>query len=303
LNHNDVCILIPTLNEAGSIEAVIEDFRSLGFRNILVIDGHSTDKTPEIAARAGAKVVTQSGYGKGQAMKEAFVMIESEYTVLIDGDGTYLPTEVNSLLGPIIDGKADQVVGDRFGNLTGGALKRLNMLGNRMINLFFGIIYGVKLHDILSGYRAFNKDGIKSLNLSMTGFEIESEITIESIKQGLRIVEVPITYLPRAGGTMTKLSPMRDGPRIVLAIYRLAKTQNPIFYFGIIGSLFCMAGLLFGIYVASEWFTSRTEHLPLTILTAILIIVGLQLFLMGIVGDLMASMHRETMRELYRKRR
>ncbi|MGB9902766.1 S-layer glycoprotein N-glycosyltransferase AglJ [Methanothrix sp.] len=303
MKRDDVCVLIPTLNEAGSIRGVIEGFRSMGFQDILVIDGHSTDGTPDLAREAGARVIVQSGSGKGQALLEAFGLIDKEYIVLIDGDGTYLPSEVDRLLDPLIRGRADHVIGNRFSNLRGGSLKRLNLVGNWLINLLFGIIYGVRLRDILSGYRAFTRSGISSLDLSVTGFEIESEITIESLKKGLRIVEVPITYLPRAGGTRTKLSPLRDGPKIMLTIYRLAKTQNPLFYFGLMGAIFGSVGFLLGLYVVRDWLHGRIEHIPLTILTAILIIVGFQLFLMGIQGDMMATMHREVMRELYRKRR
>lgn len=303
MKRDDVCVLIPTLNEAGSIGGVIEGFRSMGFQDILVIDGHSTDGTPDLARAAGARVVAQSGSGKGQALLEAFGLIDKEYIVLIDGDGTYLPSEVDRLLDPLRRGRADHVIGNRFSNLRGGSLKRLNLIGNWLINLLFGIIYGVRLRDILSGYRAFTRSGITSLDLSVTGFEIESEITIESLKKGLRIMEVPITYLPRAGGTRTKLSPLRDGPKIMLTIYRLAKTQNPLFYFGLMGAVFGSAGFLLGLYVVRDWLSGRVEHIPLTILTAILIIVGFQLFLMGIQGDMMATMHREVMRELYRRKR
>lgn len=303
MKRDDVCVLIPTLNEAGSIKGVIDGFRSMGFQDILVIDGRSTDGTPDLARDAGARVIVQSGSGKGQALLEAFGLIDKEYIVLIDGDGTYLPSEVDRLLEPLMKGRADHVIGNRFSNLRGGSLKRLNLVGNWLINLLFGIIYGVRLRDILSGYRAFTRSGISSLDLSVTGFEIESEITIESLKKGLRIVEVPITYLPRAGGTRTKLSPLRDGPKIMLTIYRLAKTQNPLFYFGLMGAIFGSIGFLLGLYVVRDWLNGRVEHIPLTILTAILIIVGFQLFLMGIQGDMMATMHREVMRELYRKKR
>ncbi len=299
----DVCVLIPTLNEEESIESVIKDFQAIGFEKILVIDGHSTDGTVEKARRAGGRVIVQRGTGKGRALKEAFDLIDEDYVVLIDGDGTYLPSEVNLLLDPVLNGRADHVVGNRFCNLNGGALKRLNMFGNRIINHFFGIIYGVRLADILSGYRAFATEGVRSLDLNMPGFEIESEMTIESVKKGLRIAEVPITYRPRPKGTKTKLNPFRDGLKIILTIYRMAKTQNPIFYFGLIGSFFVAAGSLMGVYVVREWINWRINHIPLTILTAILIIVGFQLFLIGILGDVMASLHQEMMLELHKTNR
>ena len=303
MSQKDICILIPTLNEEESIEPVIREFRALGYENILVVDGHSTDATVAKAKAAGARIFLQSGSGKGQALKEVFAHIEEEYILLIDGDGTYLPSEAGRILAPVLKGQADHVVGNRLGNIQGGALKRLNMIGNKMINRFFAAIYGVHLTDILSGYRAFTTDGIRLLDLSMPGFEIESEITIESVKKGLRIIEVPITYRPRPAGTKTKLHPFRDGLKIILTIFRMAKTENPMFYFGLMGSFFGLVGFLVGIFVARDWFFWRIEHVPLTILTAILIIVGFQLFLIGMQGDMMASMHREMMRELHRKKR
>jgi len=235
-------------------------------------------------------------------MKEVFEVIEEEYILLIDGDGTYLPSEAPALLEPVMKGRAEHVVGNRHGRMQGGALKRLNMFGNKMINFFFSTIYRVRLTDILSGYRAFTREGIHSLDLSTPGFEIESEMTIESVKKGLRIVEVPISYRPRSAGTKTKLHPFRDGLKIILTIFRMAKTENPMFYFGLIGSFFAAAGFLIGLYVARDWLYYRIDHIPLTILTAILIIVGFQLFLIGMQGDMMASMHRELIRELHRKK-
>jgi dolichol-phosphate mannosyltransferase len=303
LSYKDVCILIPTLNEEESIESVIREFKSLDFENILVIDGHSIDQTVPRAKDAGARVILQSGTGKGQAMVEAFDLIEENYILLIDGDGTYLPAEAPKLLEPVLKGRADHVVGNRFGYLKGGALKRLNLVGNKLINRFFVLIYRIRLTDILSGYRAFTIDSVRLLDLTTPGFEIESEMTIESVKKGIRIIEVPITYLPRAAGARTKLNPLKDGLKIVITIFRMAKTQNPMFFFGLIGSIFGIAGFLTGLYVVSQWLNGRIEHIPLTILTAILIIVGFQLFLIGILGDVMASLHREMMRELYRKKK
>lgn len=303
MSYQDVCVLIPTLNEEESIESVVREFKAMGFENILVVDGHSTDATADRARLAGARVFLQSGSGKGQALKEVFDSIDKPYVLLIDGDGTYLPSEGLALLEPLRGGRADHVVGKRFGRLKGGSLRRLNMIGNKIINRFFVLIYRIPLTDILSGYRAFTTEGVRRLDLCTPGFEIESEMTIESVKKGLRIIEVPITYMPRAAGTRTKLNPFRDGMKIVLTIFRMAKTENPMFYFGLIGSVFGFLGFLTGLYVLIDWINWRIEHIPLTILTAILIIVGFQLFLIGFLGDVMASLHREMMRELYRMKK
>ncbi|MCR3883423.1 S-layer glycoprotein N-glycosyltransferase AglJ [Methanotrichaceae archaeon M04Ac] len=303
MTTRDVCILIPTLNEEDAIAGVIGQFREMGFSDILVIDGNSRDRTRELAEGAGARVVVQSGHGKGQALKEAFDLIETDYIVMIDGDGTYLPAEVCLLLDPVFAGKADHVMGNRFANLQEGALTRLNSAGNRLINFFFRLIYAVPLNDILTGYRAFSRLGVERLDLTMAGFEIETEMTVDSVKKGLVIAEVPITYQSRTTGTKTKLNPLMDGARITATIYRMAKTHNPLFYFGMMGSFFGTAGFILGLYIVREWLSTRTEHLPLTILTAILIIVGFQLFFLGILGDVVASMHREVLREIYRNRK
>lgn len=294
MNKEDVCILIPTLNEGKTIEGIVREFKSSGYSNILVIDGHSTDDTVKKAQNAGAEVVSQSGTGKGQAVSQAFGIIKSKYTVIIDGDGTYLPEEVDKILEPVVMGIADHVIGNRFAHYQKGAFTRLNLFGNRILNKIFGFAYGIWLEDILSGYRAFNYNAIKQIELNRTGFEVETEITVECVKKDLKIVEVPITYLARVTGAATKLQPLRDGFRIASTIYLLARTHNPLFYFNIIGGLITVSGIAIGVYVVNEWLKNIT-HIPLTILATLLIVTGIQMFIFAIMSDLIVSMHRENM--------
>ncbi|MDQ1275879.1 MAG: dolichol-phosphate hexosyltransferase, partial [Euryarchaeota archaeon] len=211
MNSVDVCILVPTLNEAATIGQLIKDFRKEGFSNILVIDGNSRDGTGEIAEAEGARVVMQTGKGKGQAMIQAFGLIESPYVIMVDGDGTYLAREARFLLEPVLEGRADHVIGNRLENYSPGAFTKLNLIGNRLINMFFDVAYGVKLKDILSGYRAFTLESVRELELNKTGFEIETEISVECILKKQRVEEVPITYLPRSEKGATKLNPVKDG--------------------------------------------------------------------------------------------
>lgn len=293
MNNADVCILIPTLNEAATIRDLIKDFKKEGFSNILVIDGNSQDGTAQIAEAEGARVILQTGKGKGQAVIQAFELIESPYIVMVDGDGTYLAREAPSLLDPILKGKADHIIGNRLENYSPGAFTKLNLVGNRLINALFDIAYGVQLKDILSGYRAFTLESIKELELNKTGFEIETEISVECILKKQRVEEIPITYLPRNKDGATKLNPVKDGIRIGSTIYRLAKVHNPMFYFGIIGFFFIMAGLLTGTYVVVEWFRNIT-HVLLSVLTTLLIIFGLQMFIFGMLSDLIVTLHRQT---------
>ncbi len=294
MNKEDVCILIPTLNEEKTIDWIVREFKSLGYSNVLVIDGHSTDDTVKRAQDAGAKVVIQSGRGKGQAVSQAFKLITNKYVAMIDGDGTYLPEEVDKILEPVVTGIADHVIGNRFAKYQKGAFTRLNLFGNRILNKIFGFAYGVWLEDILSGYRAFNYDAIKHIELNRTGFEVETEITVECVKKDLKIVEVPVTYLERVSGAATKLKPIRDGFRIASTIYLLARTHNPLFYFNIIGGLLSISGVAIGVYVVNEWLKNIT-HVPLTILATLLIMIGIQMFIFAVLSDLIVSMHRENM--------
>ena len=297
MNKDDVCILIPTLNEGKTIGGLVKEFISMGFSDILVIDGHSTDNTVKNAESAGARVVMQSGKGKGQAVSQAFQLITSNYVVMIDGDGTYLPEEVNKILEPVTTGVADHVIGNRFANYQKGAFTGLNLFGNKILNTIFGFAYGMWLKDILSGYRAFNTDAYKNLVLNRTGFEVETEITVECVKKDLRIVEVPITYLARVSGAATKLEPIRDGFRIATTIYLLARMHNPLFYFNMIGGFFGLIGVLIGIYIVDEYFKG-IDHTPLTILATLLIVTGIQMFIFAILSDLIVSLHRENMRSI-----
>ncbi len=302
----DVTIVIPTLNEEKGIGSVIEGFKKLGYNDILVIDGGSKDRTREIAEEKGARVVIQSGKGKGQAVAEAFELVDSDVVVLIDGDGSYLPEEVEKLLEPIRRGVADHVVGNRFANYESGAFTKMNLLGNKILNFFFRLAYGIELHDILSGYRALIKDVYKNIDLKMPGFEIETELTVETIAKGFRIMEVPITYRKREGET--KLHPIKDGFKIGKAIYDLLSRYSPGRYLYFVGFLFVILGLAVGIHVVIDWFAGITHYLLAT-LTALFIITGMQLLMFGFIADFIfrsnASFRREliAIREELKKRK
>jgi len=290
-----VCVLIPTLNEEDSIGDVIDGFIKEGFDNILVIDGNSTDRTREIAENKGAKVIIQSGKGKGQAVSEAFQILNDDIIVLIDGDGTYLPSEAKDLIKPIEKGTAEHVIGNRFARFEKGAFTRMNLIGNKILNFFFRLSYGIELHDILSGYRALKKEVYKNVELKKEGFEVETELTVESLARGFRIIEVPVTYKKREG--KTKLNPIKDGFRIATTIYSLIKRYSPARYFYFIGLLLIFAGFLLGIYVTYEWF-KRITHSLLAVLTALLIISGLQVFIFGVISDFVFKGNIETRREI-----
>lgn len=295
IEKDEVCILIPTLNEAPTIGPLIREFRELGYSHILVIDGNSIDETRSIASREGARVEVQSKKGKGNALIEAFSLIDEPYILMMDGDGTYSPQDAEKMLAPLALGY-DQVIGDRLTEENRDAFSRLNLFGNQILNRLFKLAHSAYLSDILSGYRAFSHEGIRQMHLHEVGFGIETEISAEAVRSGQKISVIPISYKKRPG-TPTKLNPFHDGFKITATIYRLAKMTNPLFYFGLIGLVTMTGGIIVGIYVILEWL-KNIEHLPLTILTVLLIVVGFQIFMFGILTDMMLSLHREVIREL-----
>ncbi|MFA4848295.1 MAG: S-layer glycoprotein N-glycosyltransferase AglJ [Methanoregula sp.] len=294
-NKDEVCILIPTLNEGLTIGNIVREFIALGYYHILVIDGKSTDNTVKSAREAGATVRTQSGKGKGNAIIEAFEVIEQPYILMLDGDGTYSAKDAEKMLTPLFLG-FDQVIGDRLINAEEGSFSHLNLFGNHMLNLLFKVAHSRDLHDILSGYRAFTKLAILQMHLKEKGFEIETEISVESVRNGQRVMVVPIKYSSRPG-TATKLSPFHDGIKIVSTIYRLARVNNPMFYFGMMGMFTTVLGLPIGVFVVIEWL-HNIEHIPLTILTVLLIVVGIEIFMFGMISDMLLIFHREIIREI-----
>jgi glycosyltransferase (TIGR04182 family) len=295
MDKGQVCVLIPTLNEAPTIAGLILEFRQRGYENILVIDGHSTDETRAIAKLSGATVILQARRGKGNAVIEAFGEITTPYILMIDGDGTYSPRDADRMLEPLLQG-ADQVIGDRLTEENRRSFSRLNYAGNQILNRLFKVAHGVYLNDILSGYRAFTIAAVQQMRLKESGFGIETEISAEATRNNQDIRIVPIHYRKRSG-TRTKLNPFHDGIKITTTIYRLARMSNPLFYFGLIGIILMLAGLVLGVYVLIEWF-QHIDHIPLTILTVLLIVVGFQIFMFGVISDMMLAFHREVIREI-----
>jgi len=295
IEKDQVCVLIPTLNEEPTIGDLIQRFLDLGYTDILVIDGKSSDRTREIAASSGARVVVQTGKGKGNAFIQALTLLEKPYILLLDGDGTYDPADAVSLLNPLLMGY-DQSIGNRLGQENIESFHRLNLTGNRILNWLFKVAHGRYLYDILSGYRAFTLSSLRRMHLYEEGFGIETEISSEAVKNKDRIAVIPVKYGVRVG-TVTKLDPIHDGIKIGRTIYRLAKLNNPIFYFGMIGALITLAGVIMGVYIISEWFR-KIDHIPLTILSMMLVIAGLQIFMFGIQSDMLLAYQREMLHEI-----
>jgi dolichol-phosphate mannosyltransferase len=299
-DYGDVCVLIPTLNEAATIGEVIDGFREQGLDDVLVVDGESTDGTREIAEERGARVVVQSGSGKGQAIQEAMDYVDREYVLMLDGDGTYRPEDAPTMLEPLLSGDTKHVIGNRFADMEEGAMTRLNQFGNGIIDRAFHYIHGEERYDILSGYRAFTRDSMDRLRLESEGFGIETELAVECVKNGIAMAEVPIAYLARPESSETNLHPLWDGGTIILTLYRLAKTNNPLFYFGSVGATGVLVGGVLAAYVGVEWFTRSVSHEVIAVVSAFFLLFGVQLLIFGVLSDMIVSLHREQMHRMDR---
>jgi glycosyltransferase (TIGR04182 family) len=298
MDRDDVCVLLPTLDEAETVGSVIDGFHDEGFEHVLVVDGHSTDGTQEIAREHGARVVEQSGVGKGQAVREGLTYIDEPIVLMADADGTYRPADAERMLAPIFDGRAEHVIGDRFADMEDGAMTRLNRLGNGLVNRAFAFIHGRDLRDILSGYRAFTRDSVERYSLRSDGFGIETELSVESVKHGTGTEVVPITYGARPDESETNLHPVRDGANIFLTLYKLAKTNNPLFYFGSVGSVSGLVGLLVAAYVGYDFLVNDISHEALAVVAAAGILLGVQLVMFGVLSDIIVTVNREQTRRL-----
>ncbi|WP_280588120.1 S-layer glycoprotein N-glycosyltransferase AglJ [Halorubrum sp. Boch-26] len=300
-DYDDVCVLLPTMDETETVARVVDGFRDAGIDEILVIDGGSTDGTRAVAREAGARVVEQSGRGKGQAVREAVRdHIDAPYVVMADADATYDAADVDAMLDPLFAGEADHVIGNRFADMRPGAMTRLNRIGNRIINAAFRVIHGEGYRDILSGYRAFTRESFLRLHLTADGFGIETEMAVECVKNQVPVAVVPITYRERPGGSATNLHPIRDGGVIFLELYRKAKTNNPLFYFGGVGAVSTAVGALMTAYVLYRWFVFRVSHEVIAIGAVGAAILGIQLLIFGVLADMILSLHREQIARIER---
>ena len=278
-------VLIPCYNEELTIADVVDRFRAeLPDAEIYVFDNNSTDRTAAEAERAGAIVLPVGQQGKGYVVRFMFQHVEADIYVMVDGDGTYPAASVHSLIAPIINNQADMAVGSRLHGQSQSQFKFLNRFGNKLFLSALNSIFKVRLTDILSGYRAFNRKLVKSLPLFGGGFEIETELTIKALERGYRIVEVPIDLSERPTGSSSKIRLVRDGMRIIHTILALFRDYKPLTFFGAMGLIVIAAGFVPGLIVVFEFIETRfISHVPSAILAVGLVISGMLLVMVGLI--------------------
>lgn len=217
--RNTVTVIIPTLNEARSIERVLAQLTDDVVDEILIIDGYSTDNTLEIVKekRPLARIFFQTGKGKGNALKEGINNASGDIIVTLDADLSMNPGEIPMFVRALLDGN-DYAKGSRFIKGGGSAdISLLRKIGNFGLLQLTNLIYNARFTDLCYGYNAFWKNKIQGIELRSNGFEIETEITIKAKKAKLKIKEVP-SYEGRRGGGNSKLNSIRDGWKMLKLI-------------------------------------------------------------------------------------
>jgi glycosyltransferase involved in cell wall biosynthesis len=288
-----VTVAIPCYNEATTVAKVIGDFRAqLPDADILVIDNDSSDDTAERARAAGARVVREKRRGKGFVVQKMLETVDADVLVMVDGDDTYFAEDLPVLLRPILDDRADMVVGDRLQDASRTALNDLHRFGNRAILWIINFVFRTSFRDVLSGYRALNRNFMRSVPLITEGFEIETEMTLQALENKMQILEVPIRYRSRPEGSFSKLSPFADGYRILLTMAVLLRNHRPLYFFSLIA-----LGLLLldGLYAAAWLFGAAPS--PSVVVNGLVVagavLISGALVVLGIVLNTVTAGFRE----------
>jgi len=282
-----IAVLIPCYNEEITIGKVIEDFRrEIPQADIYVFDNNSTDRTSEIAKDKGTIVIKEKKQGKGYVIASMFEKVDADLYVMVDGDDTYPAESVHDLLRPILDKEADMTVGTRLTKFTSQSFRPLHILGNNLVIGLVNWMFGSNLRDIMSGYRGFNRDIVKNIPLVAKGFEVETQMVIQSLYYNYTIQEVEIDYRERPEGSFSKLNTFSDGTRVLLTIANIVKAYRPLFFFGLIGMFILLTGLGLGAIPIIEFFqTGKISRFPTAILATGLVLLSSIFFAIGLILD------------------
>jgi glycosyltransferase involved in cell wall biosynthesis len=279
--------MIPCYNEEVTIEKVIHDARAfLPGAEICIFDNNSTDRTAQIAEVAGAAVIREKRKGKGFVVQTMFSRIEADVYVMVDGDDTYDLRRLPEMVAAIECDQADMVVGSRLVNCDEKSFRPLHSFGNRLVASLINRFFGGNLTDIMSGFRVMSREFVKSITITATGFEVETELTIKALKLHAVIDEMAICYRARPHGSFSKLSTFRDGILVIRTIFMICKDYKPFMFFSGIALCLFILSLASGSVVISEFLETRyIRHVPLAILASGLMILSMIFFITGVILD------------------
>lgn len=293
-------MLLPCYNEEAAIAQTIAGFRAaLPDATIYVYDNNSRDRTVEIARAAGAIVRTERIQGKGAVVRRMFADVDADVYVMADGDATYDAASAPALVERLIDEQLDMVVGSRVHEAV-EAYRRGHQFGNAMLTGMLARLFGRSFSDILSGYRVFSRRFVKSFPVLSVGFEIETEISVHALELKMPVAEVSTPYFARPEGSASKLSTYRDGWRILVTIVTLYRIERPLWFFGALGGLLALAGVLLALPLAITYArTGLVPRVPTAILVTGLMIIATLAVFAGLILDTVVRGRREVRRLAY----
>lgn len=292
----DIVVLIPCYNEGKTIVRVVEGFHTaLPGARIYVYDNNSSDNTAELAEKAGAIVRKEPRQGKGNVVRTMFREIEADCYILVDGDGTYPAESADEMARLVLEDKIDMVIGDRLSSTYFAENKRrFHNFGNRLVRGLINLIFRSKVRDIMTGYRAFSRDFVKTFPVLSGGFEIETEMTVHALDKRMALKEIPIDYRDREHGSESKLHTVRDGTKVLLTILHLFEEYRPLLFFGLISLVFLVISLILGIPIFIEFLQTRlVPRFPTLILAGVLLMLAVLTLVCGIILDVVVRKHRQ----------
>lgn len=294
--NKKIAVLIPCYNESKTIKKVVEDYKkALPEADIYVYDNNSSDHTDEIAKKAGAIVKYEYRQGKGNVIRSMFKDIDADCYLMIDGDDTYPAENAKEMCDLILEKKADMVIGDRLSSTYFTENKRpFHNFGNRLVRGLINFLFESDVRDIMTGYRAFSYEFVKTFPVLSKGFEIETEMTIHALDKNFLLKEVKVGYRDRPAGSVSKLNTYRDGFRVLKTIGRLFKEYKPTIFFSLLSLLFLIISFAFGIPVFAEYFkTGLVPRYPTLIFSGFMLMIAIILFACGLILEVVVKKHRQ----------
>ena len=258
-------------------------------------DNNSIDNTGEIARRAGAIVRQEHRQGKGNVVRSMFRDIEADCYLMIDGDGTYPAESAQEMCKMVLDEGVDMVVGDRLSSTYFKENKRpFHNIGNKTVRFLINMIFRSHIKDIMTGYRAFSRDFVKTYPVLSRGFEVETEMTIHALDKNFYIKEIPVNYKDREEGSESKLNTVSDGVKVILTIARLFEEHKPMLFFGLASLLFGVISLIMVVPVFVDYFqTGEVLRYPTLIVASFLMVVAVMMAVCGIILQVVVRKHKE----------
>ena len=294
--NKKIAVLIPCYNEELTIGKVVKDFkRELPFADIYVYDNNSTDDTVKNARKAGAIVRYEYRQGKGNVIRTMFREIDADCYLMVDGDDTYSSKHAMKMCNYVLNNKADMVIGDRLSGSYFKENKRLfHNSGNKLVRKLINVLFKSKISDIMTGYRAFSYNFVKSLPILSKGFEIETEMTVHALDKNALIMEVPIDYKDRPDGSKSKLNTFKDGYRVLKTILNLFVEYRPLAFFTMLSLIFFTVSIYLNVPVFVEYFkTGLVPRFPTLIFAGIMLMISMILMICGIILNIVIKKHRQ----------